>query len=92
MAVCAYAKAAGAYKSFFGEKCMLYTHLSHIKEILYIIFISKASYLSTLLSRLDILVRCKMVHYHCNFCIIKNCACISVIKYIYSYGRSNIIA
>ena len=79
-------------KTFFRKKGMLYSHLSYLKIIGYLILFCKLSHALTMLRRLDILIRDKMIRHKRYLILIKHTCFLHLIHLMDSYRRCYIIA
>ena len=71
---------------------MLNSHLSYIKIIGDIVATGKFTNTFTVLSRLNILIRNKVIHYQCNFIFVKYGIYCHLIHLMDSYRRSDIVS
>ena len=92
MRIRADAKAARTYQAFFGKQSVLDSHHADIHKILDVVFIGKVSRLLNKCCRLDVLVWCKVVHDHCDFCVVKHRSSAVLLKNIDRHGRGNVVA
>ena len=92
MRVCTDNAVTGSYKSFFREQSMFDAHISNVKEIGYVVLSAEIPALLALTCCLDILVRCKMVHYHCDLFFIKDTVKACLVELVDSNRRGNVIA
>ena len=91
MRVSAYNRLTGGNKSLFGKQGVFYSHLANVIVILYRKALCEHTALLTLLCRLDILIRSKMVHYKGYLFVIKNRFKSVLFELVYSYGRRDIV-
>ena len=71
MRICSDNHIACNCKTLFRKERMLNSHLSYIKIIGDIVATGKFTNTFTVLSRLNILIRNKVIHYQCNFIFVK---------------------
>ncbi len=59
-------------KALFRQQRMFNAHLADVKKVDKLMLFGKGAAGQTLLSRLDVLIRCKMIHYQRNFAAVKD--------------------
>ena len=79
------------HKAFFRKQCMLDPHLSYIKVIRNIMFPGVLTHALAVFSRLDILIRDKMVHDQCDLIPVKHLVACELIHLLDRNRRCNVI-
>ena len=80
--VCADHAVARSHQALFGKEGVLDSHITDIKVIFDVVLLCKGAALLALLRCLDILIRCKVIHYQGNFILVEDLVKSCFVKFI----------
>ena len=92
MRVCADNAVAACNDALLGKERMLDTHIADIKIVCNALKFCKFPNLLAVFCRLNILVRCKVIHNKRNSCFIEYCFFVKLVHLVDSNRRSNIVS